>query len=767
MNINAPVRPEGNRTAQSYRRVILKRVVWIVSVSIAVFLVAALLLIALVGAGLFGKIPDNEELLSIRHPVASEVYSADSVLLGRYYLQERAPARADELPEGLKAALIATEDVRFYEHHGIDVRSLMRVLVKSVLLQQENAGGGSTLTQQLAKNLYPRQQYAVWSLPINKIRECIIARKLEKLYAKDDLLLLYLNTIPFADNTYGIKTAADRFFSTDVKKLTVPQAAVLVGMLKATHDYNPRLFPERSLKRRNRVIAQMEKYGFITPDESKTFQAQPLELKYNNGVNHEGTAPYFRAYIRNELMEWCKANKKPDGTSYNLFTDGLKIYTTIDSRLQRYAEKAVKEQMKLLQPVFARDISNRTLNEAVMEALRRLPQYNALKMEGLSETDIIVKLKAPALRKVFTWEGLKEAEMSVYDSVKHHLQFLQAGLLAMHPGTGEIKAWVGGIDHRFFQYDHVRESTKRQVGSTLKPVLYAAALEHGIPPCGYITARKTAYTNEDNWTPGNTDDKTYDLKYSMQGALAASVNTVSVKLLEKTGIRNTIAVARKMGITSDLPEVPSLALGTPSISMMEMVTAYSVLANFGKRVTPRWITTVTDWDGNILYRQTQPDGKEERVLSVETAKLMVQMLKGVINEGTGAALRTRYGITNDIAGKTGTTQNNVDGWFIVISPDLVTGVWVGADDPRLHFRSTAQGQGAATALPIVAKFLQMANDDKQLKPVMRARFEPLPEHLFEKLDCNPYRSDRNIFERIFKIRRQVKEKKFKRKEQRK
>ncbi|MEX1238903.1 MAG: transglycosylase domain-containing protein, partial [Cyclobacteriaceae bacterium] len=640
--------------------------------------------VLLVWMGIFGPLPDKDHFKEIHHPIASEVFSADSVLLGRYYLQNRTPVKAEDIPGNLKDALVATEDIRFYKHSGLDVKSLLRVLVKTLLLQREGSGGGSTITQQLAKNLYPRRSYRVLSLPINKVREMIIASRLEDVYAKDEILVFYLNTIPFADNTYGVKTAADRFFSAAVRDLTVDQSAMLVGMLKATHSYNPRLFPERARQRRNLVIAQMEKYHFITADEKSILQAKPLALDYNNVGHSSGIAPYFRAYIKDELLRWCRENRKEDGNIYNLYTDGLRIYTTIDSRLQQYAEAAMQKQMKGLQQKFANQLNQKKLEEVAMRKLHQLPQYKSLKGEGLSEDEILHALRKPVKTKIFTWNGLKEVQMSFYDSIKHHMQFLQAGLLAMQPGTGDIKVWVGGIDHRFFQYDHVRPGTKRQVGSALKPILYAAALEEGIGPCTYISARKTEYTNLDAWTPENTDEETYDRKYSMEGGLSGSVNTVSVKLLEKTGINDAIDIARKMGITSELPAVPSLALGTPSISMMEMVGAYSTLANNGLYVKPRYLVAIADQHGNLLEKIEDKDDGPVRAVSRESAQMMVHMLKTVVSEGTGSSLRYRYGVQNDVAGKTGTTQLNVDGWFMAITPKLVIGSWVGADDPKLH-----------------------------------------------------------------------------------
>jgi len=520
------------------------------------------------------------------------------------------------------------------------------------------------------------------------------------------------------------------------------------------------LFPARGKERRDVVIGQLAKYNFISEQAKDSLRAMPLKLKYSKMSHNTGLAPYFRSYIRPELLEWCRNHIKDDGSRYNLYTDGLKIYTTIDSRVQLYAEQAMRNKMEQLQKKFVNEIDKNGLQQLAKSKATYLPRYTLLKESGLSDNEIMKELKKPGPRKVFSWKGEKEMEISVYDSLVRHLQFLQAGLLAVDPTNGQIKAWVGGIDHEYFQFDHVRESTKRQVGSTFKPVVYAAAMEKGIGPCDYTSARRTSYTNMDDWTPGNSDDETYDQKFSMEGGLAGSVNTVSVKLLERTGISNAIEIAQKMGITSDLPYVPSLALGTASISMMEMVGAYSVFANKGNYAEPVYITSITTGDGKIL-ETFQPETGSERAISAESAGLMLQMLKRVVNEGTGSGLRSTYGLTNDIAGKTGTTQSNTDGWFIGITPKLVIGCWVGADDPALHFRRTSTGQGAATALPIVASLLQKINKDAELRNISTAKFAPLSSELMARLDCDLSRSDRNFFQRIFNKKKGTKTTQYK------
>jgi len=718
------------------------------------------LIFLLVITGVLGHLPTRDELRLVENPVASEVYSADSVLLGRYFLQERSDINYRDIPQPVANAVIATEDVRFYDHGGIDYKSLFRVFFKSILLQHESSGGGSTLTQQLAKNLYPRKKYYAFSMVINKMREMIIASRLERVYGKQQILTLYLNTIPFGDNTFGIEAAAQRFFSVHARTLTADQAGVLIGMLKATHAYNPRLFPDRARARRNVVLGQMEKYNFLSKKLADSLKALPLGLSYNRITHHEGLAPYFREYLRTELTTWCRTHKKKDGTPYNLYVDGLKIYTTIDSRLQRYAETAVKEQMAILQKKFHAqyNASDAQAKAALKEAVYRSDRYRQLKDQGLSNDAIDKIMRTPVRMSVFTWDGEQDVTLSAVDSIRHYLTFLQAGVLGMNPHGGNILVWVGGVNHNYFQYDHVRESTRRQVGSTFKPIVYAAALERGEKPCEFISAEKTVYTNMDEWTPENTEEN-YDLKFSMEGALAYSVNTVAVKVLERAGISNTIALAQKMGIRSPLPAVPSLALGTATVSMMEMVNAYSCFANDGKTVKPFYLTTITTHDDQVL-ENFQPEDVRVQALSPENARLMIHMLKRTVNEGTGSTLRSQYNIRNDIAGKTGTTQSNTDGWFIAMTPQLVLGAWVGSDDARIHFRTTAQGQGARTALPIVGKFFQSVNRDAAFAPLVHASFPSLSPSEQDQLDCVLYKSDLNLLQRIFGKREREHERAF-------
>jgi penicillin-binding protein 1A len=531
-------------------------------------------------------------------------------------------------------------------------------------------------------------------------------------------------------------------------------------MLKATYTYNPRLFPDRAKERRNTVLSQMAKYEMISNARKDSLQAIPMTLKYKRSTHHEGLAPYFRDYIREDLMVWCKAHTNTEGKPFNLYTDGLKIYTTIDSRLQHHAEEAVRQQMAATQKTFASHWGKRDPwhkhPQVLTDAIRRSDRYQKLKAQGLPEKEINAIMSKRYLMTIFTWEGEREVKMSSLDSIRHYLAFLNAGVLAMDPDQGAIKAWVGGIEHHYFQFDHVRASTRRQVGSTFKPIVYASALERGIDPCDYISAEKTVYTNADGWTPTNSGEENYDLKYSLAGGLAYSVNTVSVKVLERAGIQNTVNLAHKMGITATMPAVPSLALGVADVSMTEIVTAYACFANRGHAVTPYYITSITAREGKLL--ESFQSEKPKQVLTPETAQLMLYMMKRVIDEGTGSRLRSQYGVVGDVAGKTGTTQDNADGWFVAILPNLVVGSWVGADDPRIHFRTTSLGQGASTALPIVGKLLRKVQQDDEGKYQVGGQFPPLNASLRSRLSCDMYKSDSNFLERIFGKRDKDKEK---------
>jgi penicillin-binding protein 1A len=691
-----------------------------------------LVFVLMVLAGVFGKIPDNQELRSIQNPMATEVYTADGVLMGTYYIENRQFLEPSEIPEEIKYALIATEDVRFYKHKGIDVRSLLRVFFKSILLRNEAAGGGSTLSQQLAKNLYPRGDYRVLSMPVNKVREMATARRLEKVYSKEEILDMYLSTVSFGENTFGIKAASRRYFNREPNELDLEEAAVLVGMLKATQLYNPVQNPDRALSRRNVVLAQMAKYEYLDASEADSLQLLPLVADYHPLPHNAGIAPYFREFIRAELDLWCREHFKSGPEAYNLYTDGLKIYTSIDSRLQLYAENAMRDHMSHLQILFEKQWEGNNLWRGVSEE-QMLINYQGKHRPGMAS-------EAPRRMEVFTWEGQKEKEYNTLDSIKHYLRLLQAGFLAMDVRTAEVRAWVGGINHEYFKYDHVL--ARRQPGSVFKPLVYLEALEQGVSPCDYFSNDSVVYHDYEDWTPRNAD-RSYGGHYSLKGALVHSVNTVSVEVLMQVGIDSVLELCQKAGIKSPLPEVPSLALGSGSVSLFEMVGVYQAIANRGISKDPVYLKRIEDRNGKLLF-EADPDPGGLSICEPENAEVMIEILKAVVNDGTAAALRNTYGFTADIAGKTGTTQNNTDGWFIGFTPGLVAGVWVGGDLQNVRFPSIQYGQGAYAAMPIWSGFMHSAFKDDTWAMLQDQTFRT-SEAAQSRLDCDDFK-EKKFFE---------------------
>ncbi|MBN1950098.1 MAG: transglycosylase domain-containing protein [Bacteroidales bacterium] len=702
-------------------------------ISFASLVLLVLLLVLSVYLGVFGKLPDIKELKRIKSYTASEVYSSDNYLLGRYYVENRTNTSLEEIPDYFLEALIATEDVRFYDHRGVDLRSSMRVLFKSILLHQ-NAGGGSTITQQLAKNLYPREQRRMLSMPISKLKEIFTARRLEKVYSKNEILELYLNTVPFGDNTYGVETASLIFFSKMPTELKVEEAAVLVGLLKANTQYHPVLHYEASLKRRNVILDQMVKYDYLDRRVADSLKKLPIMLEYRRFQHDEGLAPYLRAYVNEEVQRWAAENPREDGSNYNLYTDGLKIYTTVDYKLQLAAETAVKNHMSVLQSEFVQQWNGREpWKKNTMLAIREIRQckrYKNLQTKGYTEKAILEELSKPVKGYIFTWKGNKEVTISPLDSILYHFGILHAGLLSMESHSGFIKAWVGGIDYKFFQYDHV--TSRRQPGSTFKPFVYAAGIEQGMAPCDFFANDSVVYEAYDNWTPRNAE-RTYGGYYSMKGALAHSVNTVSTTILMQAGIDNVISLARSAGFSGDLPAVPSLALGTGTASLYELVQAYSIFLNGGKRVRPIVIRRIEDANGKLLFAQGPSIGHEP-VISDSTAELTLAMLTQVVDSGTASSLRGTYQFSGDLAGKTGTTQNQTDGWFIGLTPDLITGVWVGGDNPVVRFKSIRFGQGAHMALPVFAGYMNAVYKHPVFKSSRYSAFNISPEAM-QALEC--------------------------------
>lgn len=699
------------------------------------------ILVLLVLAGLAGPLPDRSELAALQNLRASEVYSSDGELLGLYYLQDRSPVSLQDISPWAVRGLIATEDARFYRHNGIDGRSMLRVLVKSILLGQESAGGGSTLSQQLAKNLFPRQHTGVLRIPLYKIREMLIALRLEKIYGKDRILELYFNTVPFGENVFGIESASRRYFSVRARDLNPQQAATLIGMLKATSYYNPRLHPDRAFQRRNTVIGLMHRNDLLGSYNADSLQAADLQLNYTPSGHHTGHATHFREQLRLHLHDMLEHISDSLGRSINLYTDGLKIYTTLDADLQRHAEKAVWSQMSRLQSAFEADWKGHSKPWENRELVNRLLKFLPPAQASGGPAHAV---------EAFGYGGAEMRQMTSADSIQHHLRFLNTGFLALSPQDGRILAWVGGISQEFFAVDHVNINTKRQAGSAFKPIVYACAIEQGMDPCTYFEAAQESYTEHGQvWRPANASGN-YEGQYSLGGALALSVNTVSVKLLRETGVGEVTDLAARMGFRSRLDPVLSLALGTSSVSLMELVPAYACFVNGGRRVDPVFLDRIEDADGRVLWKRAEV--VSEQVIREETSLIIREFLRQAVDQGTAQSLRSEYGLISDLGGKTGTTQNNADGWFIGVSPVLVAGCWVGGAYPSIHFRSGYLGQGARTALPIVGSFFQNTYRDNKFKDWKSSRFHPIPEVLREQIDCPPYREKTPFFESLFKRR---------------
>jgi len=709
-----------------------------------------LLFFASIYFGLFGKIPTESELSSLQQNKATQVLASNGELIGKFYVYDRQPIDFDQLPSHLIEALIATEDARFYEHDGIDNRSLGRVFFKSILLQDDSAGGGSTITLQLAKNIYGRKDYGILGIVINKMQEAVIAKRLENVYSKNELVQLYFNTVPFSDNTYGIESASMKFFNKHTMDLKLEEAAVLVGMLKASHYYNPRIFPERSRLRRDVVLMQMAKYDYLSTPQAEEAKMLPLVLDYRSYSHDKGIAPYFREQVRKDVSGILDTLKNKDGEKYNIYRDGLIVHTTLNYEMQQLAEEAMIEHMSQLQNDHEKSYGNNgpwnKNKKVLMDAVKRSSRYQKLSKEGLSEEQILQRMEQKHSTDLFTYDGMETKNVSSIDSIAHYLKFLNSGLLAVSPKTGAVQAWVGGVDYRFFKYDHVSQS-KRQVGSTFKPFVYTAALENGMDPCTYFSVREVTY--DKGWTPSNSSSEGDDpnMNYNLKTALSKSMNTIAVKVLMETGIPNVIRQARDLGIESDLPAVPSIALGTASLNLEEMSGAYSAYANDGYANRPFYISRIEDAEGNVLAT-FKPKVSERKAFSEDTRKIMVNMMQATVDEGTASRLRYSYGLKNDIAGKTGTTQDNKDGWFVGITPELVCVTWVGSDDHRIGFRNTGIGQGANSALPIFAKLMQKMNGNSSFNAITNARFQPLSSELANLMECPPEERD-NFFERLF------------------
>ena len=734
----------------------IRKVVKILWIFIALISLVCVFIFFSIAKGWIGYMPPVEDLENPNYKFATEVFSEDGKVLGTYsYSKEnRVFVGYNDLSPNIINALIATEDVRFAEHSGIDAYALTRAVVKRGILMQKNAGGGSTITQQLSKQLYSPSADNVMERLFQKPIEWVIAVKLERYYTKEEILTMYLNKFDFLNNAVGIKTAAFTYFGCEPKDLKIEEAATLVGMCKNPSLYNPVRYNERSRGRRNVVLDQMRKAGYITEAERDSLQALPLKLKYNRVDHKEGLATYFREYLRgvltakktdkanyrgwqmqkyyedsldwenNPLFGWCEKNTKKDGTKYNLYTDGLKIYTTLDSRMQQYAEDAVTEHLKELQGYFFKEkkgakkapytfrLTQEQVDEILGRAMRLSDRYRLMKKAGATEAEIKKAFDTPEEMSVFSWEGEKDTIMTPMDSIRYYKFFLRAGFMSMDPRSGHVKAYVGGPNYHYFQYDMAMVG-RRQVGSTIKPFLYTLAMENGFSPCDEV--RHVEYTlideNGKPWTPRNANKKLIGDMVTVKWGLANSDNWITAYLMSKLNPYNLKRLIHTFGVRNrDIVPSVSLCLGPCEISVGEMVSAYTAFPNKGIRVAPLFVTRIEDNDGNVLATFA-PEMQE--VISVSSTYKMLVMLRAVVNEGTGGRVR-RLGVKADMGGKTGTTNYNADGWFMGFTPSLVSGCWVGGEDRDIHFDTMLHGQGASMALPIWTKYMVKVLGDKSL-----------------------------------------------------
>ncbi|WP_299112124.1 transglycosylase domain-containing protein [uncultured Winogradskyella sp.] len=730
-------------------------------------ILAIVLLFLFASWGLLGEMPDHTKLENPETNLATEIISSDGKTLGKFYFNDnRTPVGYEDLPKNLVEALIATEDVRFYNHSGIDGRGTLRAIFKA-----GQGGGASTISQQLAKQLFTDQvsQNKI-ERALQKVREWIIAIRLERQYTKEEIIAQYFNIYDFGNNGDGIRSASRIYFGKEPKDLDMKESAMLVGMFKNSSLYNPRRNPVGVKNRRNVVLAQMYKYEYITEEVKDSLQATELDLNYTPESHREGIATYFREYLRGFMKDWAndKNNRKPDGSKYDLYSDGLKVFTTIDSRMQKYAEDAIALHMPRLQAEFDHqntpdrnptapflELDKSEINKLLKDGMRRGERWRILKNQGKSDKEIEASFHKPVEMTVFKWIDGKADEvdtiMKPIDSMRYYKSFLKPGMMSMDPLTGHVKAWVGGMNYKHFQYDMVKQG-KRQVGSTFKPFVYATAIDQlQVSPCDSfprtpITIEANKFGNPESWTTKNSDGN-YSGKQTLKDALASSTNTITARLMNEIGPQPVVEMAKKLGVEQDILPVPAIALGTADISVYEMVAAYSTFVNKGVYNKPVMVTRIEDKNGTVLY-QVAPESKD--VLSEEVAYVTVNLMEGVTNAGSGRRLRHKgfekwrpeykeiitgypYELKNPIAGKTGTTQNQSDGWFMGMVPNLVTGVWVGAEDRAAHFRTITYGQGAAMALPIWGLYMKACYADDTLD-VSTGNFEE-PSELDINVDC--------------------------------
>lgn len=714
------------------------------------------LLVNLTAMGVFGDLPTFEQLENPKNNLATEIISEDGIVLGKYFFENRSRVSYNEIPENLINAFISTEDVRFRNHSGIDGRALLRAIY-GALTGKSSSGGASTITQQLSKMLFTDKPSSGIDRVMQKLKEWIISAQLEKRYTKDEILTMYLNRFDWVNNAVGIKSASKVYFNKSPIDLNVSESAMLVGMLKNPSYYNPNRRMELTQGRRNIVLSQMNKYEVISDSLYDTLVQQPIVLNFKKASHNEGLAPYFREYFRGELKKWCSTHTKPDGTNYNAYTDGLKVYTTINSRLQQFAEEGMRTHISSLQKDFNNhwkgytkapypdDFEWEQIDEIIDQGMRRSERYRKLKKAGKSKNEIKSIFKKKVQMTLFSWDGEIDTLLSPRDSIKYNKFFIHSGMMSMDPKTGHVKAYVGGINYKHFKYDHVKIG-KRQVGSTFKPFLYSLAMQEGYTPCYEVSNvpvvfDKTRWRLEKDWVPRNSGDEFDEMSLTLKFGLANSINTVTAYIMKQFGPHAVVDLAKKIGIQSKILAVPSLCLGTFDLSVYEMVGAYSTFVNKGVWTEPIFVTRIEDKNGVVL-EDFQP--KTQEAMSKETADLMVRMLQGVVDgvyspaagvtRGTGVRLRFKYGFENEMGGKTGTTQNQSDGYFMGITPNLVTGVWSGCEDRAAHFRTIHYGQGANMALPVFAEYMQRVYADTLESGIYPIDFD-IPKSVDLKLDC--------------------------------
>jgi len=687
-------------------------------------------------SGVFGSLPAKDALAEISNEEASLVFSSDSLIIGRYFAENRTSIIWDNIPEHLRNALIETEDRRFYTHRGYDTKSYFRVFLRTILLGDESGGGGSTITQQLAKNIYGRSDYRFLSLPINKMKEIIIARRLEEIYTKDELLLLYLNSVPFGEDLYGVESACQRYFNKPVSELKIEESAVLVGMLKATTVFNPQLNPDNSIGRRNVVLTLMERADYLDAEAADSLRSLPLELEYKN-LTLETPAGYFVYQVRKRTIELLDSVKNATGEEYDLEKDGLKIYTTLDMQVQELASGSVNKHLGVMQKLLDREI-----------------EYRGIKKQWYSEQKGHVSAyeKDTVRRKVqiFDWNnGIHVENISRLDSLWHYYTMLNASVLAVNPKDGSVITWIGGNNFRFLPFDMVL--SHRQIASTFKPVLFATALEMGMSPCKYLENEKNEYPGYEDWEPQNADlISTPDSSVALWYALAHSINLPTVDLYFQVGGEELSSTCDKLQFPEFTEDAPSNALGTLDLSLFEIIRAYSSFANNGLMNELFMINVITDVNGNNIY--TRQNQEPDSIFSEETSQMMTAILQQVIEQGTGVGMRSRYGIKADLAGKTGTAQNYSDAWFVAYTPDIVLGTWVGARTPDIHFYSE-NGAGASLAMPIIARIIKGIEKNRALNDKYLSSFD-LPDEVYSFLECDPFRQRgiRGFFNRLFGIK---------------